>query len=152
MAQVRIRKALQIKNRIAGEVANLSKLIQTHNSHVERIDPPRFDVDKLIVERSQAVNKLVAVKTALATANVAIYEKISRLAELKAEIQLYRALPTNEGVQSSSYGVETKVVKIVATVNAAQVEDIVKARTIDIEKLQDEIDYFNSATEITIPD
>jgi hypothetical protein len=150
MAQVRIRKALQIKNRITGEIANLSKLIQANNSHQDGAS--RFDVAKLIVERAAAVNKLIAVKTALATANVAIYEKIARMAELKAEIQLYRTLPLSEGFQAVGYGDRAVQVKIVATVNAVDVENVVKARTLDIEKLQDEIDYFNSATEITIPD
>lgn len=156
MAQVRIRKALQIKNRITGEIANLNKLIMGNNSHqdgVGRFDVSnRFDVAKLLVDRAQAVEKLIAIKTALSNANVAIYEKIARMAELKAEIALYRALNTTEGVQSVGYGNEAKHIRIVATINAAQVEDIVKACTLVIEKLQDEIDYFNSVTEITIPD
>lgn len=150
MALVRIRKALQIKNRITGEIANLNKLIQGNNSHHEGAG--RFDVAKLLVDRAQAVEKLIAIKTALSNANVAIYEKIARMAELKDEITLYRSLNTAEGVQSVGYGVEAKHIRIVATVNAAQVEDIVKARTLDIEKLQDEVDYFNSATEIIVPD
>ena len=150
MAQVRIRKALQIKNRITGEVASLSKLIQANNSHQDGTG--RFDVVKLLNERSAAVEKLVAVKTALAIANVAIYEKIARMAELKAEIAFYRGLNTAEGVQNVGYGDRAVQVRIVATVDAAKVEDVVKARTLEIEKLQDEVDYFNSATEITIPD
>jgi len=150
MALVRIRKALQIKNRITGEIANLNKLIQGNNSHQDGAG--RFDVAKLLVDRAQAVEKLVAIKTALSNANVAIYEKIARMAELKDEITLYRALNTTEGIQSVGYGTEAKHIRIVATVNAAQVEDIVKARTLDIEKLQDEVDYFNSATEIVVPD
>ena len=150
MAQVRIRKALQIKNRITGEVANLSKLIQANNSHQDGTG--RFDVVTLLNDRAAAVEKLVAVKTALAIANVAIYEKIARMAELKAEIAFFRSLNTAEGVQNAGYGAQVVQVKIVATVDAAQVENVVKARTLDIEKLQDEIDYFNSATEITIPD
>jgi hypothetical protein len=150
MSLVRIRKALQIKNRITGEIANLNKLIQGNNSHQDGAG--RFDVAKLLVDRAQAVEKLVAIKTAISNANVAIYEKIARMAELKAEIAFYRSLNTAEGLQNSGYGDRAVQIKIVATVNAAQVEDIVKACTLAIEKLQDEVDYFNSATEIVIPD
>jgi hypothetical protein len=59
---------------------------------------------------------------------------------------------TNEGEQTTGYGINAVTINIVATVNASQVEDIVKARTLDIEKIQDEIDYFNSSTSIDIPD
>ena len=150
MAQVRIRKALQVKNRLAGEVAQLGKLIQANNSHRE--GQAKFDVLELILKRSDAVRKLIAVKTALAVANVSIYEKLARMAELKNEISLLRGLNTNEGEEEHGYGVNAKTVKVVATVTAAQVEDNVNKLTLEIEKLQDEVDYFNSTTEITIPD
>lgn len=150
MAQVRLRKALQVKNRIAGEIAQLGKLIQTNNSHQDGAS--RFDVSKLISDREVLVKKLVEIKTAISKANTEIYEKIALMAELKSEIQLYRGLNTNEGTASSGYGVEAKFIKIVATVNAAMVEDKVRELTLKIEKLQDEVDYFNSTTEIVIPD
>lgn len=150
MAQVRIRKALQIKNRISGEVANLTKLIQANNSHQK--GGSRFDVNDLIKSRASAVEKLIAVKAALAVSNVAIYGKIARMAELKSEIQMYRTLPTNEGCTEAGYGDRAKTIVIECTVNAVQVEERVKELTLEIEKLQDEVDYFNSTTEITIPD
>ena len=150
MAQVRIRKALQVKNRLAGEVAQLGKLIQANNSH--RDGQAKFDVSELVAKRNTAVQKLVAVKTALAVANVSIYEKLARMAEFKNEIALLRGLNTNEGEEELGYGERAKTVKVVATINAAQVEANVNALTLEIEKLQDEVDYFNSTTEITIPD
>lgn len=150
MAQVRLRKALQVKNRIAGEIAQLGKLIQSNNSHQDSAS--RFDVSKLISDREVFVRKLVEIKTAISKANTQIYEKIALMAELKSEIQLYRGLNTNEGIASSGYGPEAKVIKIVATVNAVMVEDKVRELTLKIEKLQDEVDYFNSTTEIVIPD
>lgn len=150
MAQVRIRKALQVKNRLAGEVAQLGKLIQANNSH--RDGQAKFDVSDLVTKRNAAVQKLIAVKTALAVANVSIYEKLARMAELKNEIALLRGLNTTEGEEELGYGERAKTVKIVATINAAAVEINVNTLTLEIEKLQDEIDYFNSTTEITIPD
>ena len=92
MAQVRIRKALQVKNRLAGELANIGKLIQEHNSHLE--GQVRFDVRALFAKRDQVLEKLIAVKTAIAVANVAVYEKLARMAELKNEITLLRRLNT----------------------------------------------------------
>jgi len=150
MAQVRIRKALQIKNRLAGEIANLNKLIQNNNSHREGVT--QFDVKKLLADRSNTVAKLVAVKSSLATANVAIYGKLTVLAELKDEIKFLRGLNTNSGEDEVGYGERAKTVKVVAEVTAADVELAVTRLTLEIEKLQDEVDYFNSTVEITIPD
>lgn len=149
MAKVRIRKALQIKNRLAGEVANLNKLIQSHNSRREDA-PKNFDVTALILDRENAVKKLIAVKTALAKANVSIYGHIYHMAELKDEIKFYRSLNTTEGSDEVGYGERARQVKISATINAANVESKVNELTIAIEKLQDEIDYFNSTTEIEV--
>ena len=150
MAQVRIRKALQIKNRLAGEIANLNKLIQSNNSHREGTSS--FDVTKLLNDRNAAVEKIIAVKTALAVANVPIYGKIARMAELKDEIKFLRSLNTTEGEDEMGYGERAKTFKIVAVVKAQDVENNVSRLTLEIEKLQDEVDYFNSTTEITIPD
>ncbi len=150
MAQVRIRKALQIKNRLAGEVAQLGKLIQANNSH--RDGQAKFDVGVLLVKRRDTVQKLVAVKTALALANVGIYEKLARMAELKNEVALYRNLNTTEGEEDLGYGERAKTVRIVASVTAPMVESNVTALNLEIEKIQDEVDFFNSTTEITIPD
>jgi hypothetical protein len=150
MTQVRIRKALQVKNRLAGEVAQLGKLIQANNSH--RDGQAKFDVGVLLVKRRDTVQKLVAVKTALALANVSIYEKLARMAELKNEVALYRNLNTTEGEEDLGYGERAKTVEIVASVTAANVETVVNALNLEIEKIQDEVDYFNSTTEITIPD
>ncbi len=150
MAQVRIRKALQIKNRLAGEIANLNKLIQANNSHNE--GQTRFDVKKLFADRSATVAKLVAVKTALAVANTSIYGKLATLAELKDEIKFLRGLNTNEGEEELGYGERAKTVKIVAEVTAADVEADVARLTLEIEKLQDEVDYFNSTTEVPVPE
>jgi hypothetical protein len=150
MAQVRIRKALQVKNRLTGEIANLNKLIMVNNSH--QAGTSKFDVMKLLVERKNTVEKLISVKTALALANVAIYEKLARMSEAKDSIKFLRGLNTSEGETEVGYGERSKAVKVVASVNAVMVEDVVKALTLDIEKLQDEVDFFNSTTEITIPD
>jgi flagellar hook-associated protein FlgK len=150
MATVKLRKALQIKNRLAGEIANISKLIERNNSHVKGTS--KFDVNKLIDERDRLVKNLIAIKTALAVANVAIYEKIAAMAEFKAEIQFYRALNTSEGTTEIGYGDRAKTVETVAVISAVEVEKRVKFLSLIIEKLQDEIDYFNSVTEVTIPD
>jgi hypothetical protein len=150
MTQVKLRKALQVKNRLAGEVANLTKLIQANNSTVEGTS--KFNIAALFDERAATVEKLTKVKTAIAVANVPIYEKIDTLAEIKSHIAMLRSLNTAEGVQSHGYGENTKTYTIVAFVNAAEVEVMVKRLNLDIEKLQDEIDYFNTVTEITIPD
>jgi hypothetical protein len=150
MAQVRIRKALQVKNRLAGELANLGKLIQENNSHLE--GQGRFNVRELFTKRNETLQKLIAVKTAIAVANVTVYEKIARMAELKNEITLLRSLNTSEGEENIGYAVASKTVKRVAEVNAVDVEGNVEMLTSKIEALQDEIDHFNATTEITIPD
>lgn len=152
--KVKIRKALQIKNRLTGEIARLNSQIQTSNQYIE--DQPKvFNAATLLGSRQTLVSRLIAIKTAISIANVAIYEKIAKLAELKDEITLLRSLRTNESVDTKVvYGTSnvTKEVKTKVDINAIEVETFVSEKEKAIEALQDEIDYFNNVTEIEIPE
>lgn len=147
---VKLRKALQIKNRLTGEIGQLSKLIQQNNLY--RDGKSRFDVNQLMKERSAKVEQLINLKTEISKANVAIYAKMAQMEELKAQIQLYRGLNTDDGEREVGYGEYAKTHIMIAYITAQQVENKVAELTKQIEDLQDQIDYYNGTTDITLDD
>jgi hypothetical protein len=94
---MKIAKALKMKNQLAGEVAQLKDLLAKQNS---RSTKQKFDYDnREVLTRLRAkLDELVKVKTAVAAANVEIYDRIFRLAELKGLATTLNALDTKAGV------------------------------------------------------
>src|SRR3954462_14575706 len=84
---VTLAKALSVKNRLAGRLAQARTNIETYNSVVagQRDGEGRSDVDvRAEYERLLMLQEgLVAVKAAIQRANVAVYEDVLRLGEKK---------------------------------------------------------------------
>src|ERR1700728_3647834 len=92
LESVTLAKALSVKNRLAGRLAQARTNIETYNSVLagQRGDEGRATVDvRAEYERLLMLQEgLVAVKTAIQRANTAIYEDVLRLGERKALIQM----------------------------------------------------------------
>lgn len=144
---ITLRKALQVKNRLAGEIGQLNKLIQQNNSVQE--GRAQFNVEELLKKRNKKVETLIKLKTDIAVANTSIYEFLARLEEHKAQIQFLRSLPTRSGEYEIGYdGNGTKYANFVAHVGATDVEAEVNNISQLIEELQDRVDHYNSTTMI----
>lgn len=146
---MKLAKALKLKNRLAGEVANAQRLIVAANV-VEGQNQPPHDVEKLMKGLETSQKALAALKGKISAANAPIFEKIYLMAEMKSRISFLRTIPTQDGTfqQPGRYGVETKTVLYRATVKASDVERDVKFLSDEIERMQDELDEFNAKTEI----
>lgn len=155
-------KALKTKNRLAGEVARLKAQINAFN--VVRIkivnygasDEKRFsrarpiDVGKAMVDLEGKVRELINLKTAIAKANVGIYQKIEEMNEAKGMITFYEAMP-----EDRADDIDTEEDVVTATSWENIVTSSMKARIIEtnrklVEMLQDEIDEYNATTYIEI--
>jgi 3-methyladenine DNA glycosylase AlkD len=145
-----LRKALQHKNKLAGQVSSLNELIKNHNCHVEGSGTNHFDVNKLVNDRVRAIKELIKIKSAIAIANVPIYEDIYTMAELKASIAFFKEIPTRDGVEVMGYGEHRTEIKRIAAINAKDVVDTIAEMQIQIDELQDKIDSFNASHSITI--
>lgn len=148
--ELTLRKALNVKNRLIGEVHRLTSKTPPFNCHRED-QPPAYELEELLEKRKKVVESLIALKTAIATANVPIYEKIARVAELKTEITMYQVFKTSP---ISIYDYDDKgdriTIKTIVKMPENEVDDKISALQKEIEALNDEIDYYNGTTKINV--
>jgi hypothetical protein len=141
---MKIAKALKLKNQLAGEVAQLKELLTKQNV---RSTKQKFDYDnhEVLARLKTKLAELVKVKAALAAANVEIYDKIFRLAELKGFVAALAALDTKSGVFHEGHGFTeaSHEVDYVAQLGKVEVDKIVAELNVEIQSLQDALDEFN---------
>lgn len=143
---VTISRALKEKNRWAGKLKELRDKIRENNSH-EQGQIQSVDVAKAIEAAEEAEEMLIAVKTAIATANTPIVGKIVELEEVKGKIAFYRDLQTKEGVFRTFKEItETYVV----TISGSKKNEILDELQKRANNLQDELDDFNSSHRVKI--
>jgi hypothetical protein len=120
--KMKIAKALKLKNKLAGEVAQLKDLLSKQNV---RSTKQKFDYDnsKVLADLRAKVDELVKVKTALGAANAEAYDKIFRLAELKGLVKTLTDLDTKQGVlvERGDYG-SSPAVEVEYTAQLKKVE------------------------------
>jgi dynactin complex subunit len=156
--KVTIAKALNLKNRLVGEKERLFRTVSASNSRLET-QKVNYEAKVELEKYEKIVEALVAVKSAIATANAPVYGKIYRIAELKSKAAQLRQINTNEqDHEETKYNRQTGEEETVKTVKRvvylkdtdidAKVRDIEK----EIEKLHDELTAFNHTTQIEVPE
>jgi hypothetical protein len=144
---MKLYQALKQKNKLAGEIKALEQLLQQKNSRV-KTQENKFDVGALFGELSLKRKELVELKTSISVTNTPIQGKIFTLSELKAEAAFYSRLPTKEGLfKMNSYGPSDQE-EYVAHLDELEVSKKRKEIEESIEKLQEELDYFNHTTDL----
>lgn len=148
---MKLAKALKLKNQLAGEVAELKKLLAAQNV---RSTKQKFDYDNhdVLVRLRAKLDELVRVKTALAVANADAYERIFRLAELKGLVTTLEALETKSGVfhEGGGYGQAVHEVEYTAQLGKAEVDQLVAGLKNEVQSLQDALDEFNFAHAVSL--
>jgi hypothetical protein len=147
--QITIRKALQVKKTLVGEIAQLRGLIVKYNS--QKAENKHIDLTKVHADYVAKVESLIKLKTAITKANVGIYESIIMVEEVKGRIALLGSLDTSETEDkyvpaTSEYVEVAKVVHL----NLTQVNEKVTVLKAELETLLDKIDHFNSNTLIEV--
>ncbi|MBI3853791.1 MAG: hypothetical protein HY298_26435 [Verrucomicrobia bacterium] len=141
---MKIAKALKLKNQLAGEVAQLKDLLAKQNV---RSTKQKFDYDsREVLARLRAkLDELINVKAAIAAANVEVYQKIFRLAELKGVVTTLTSLDTKAGVfhEGGRFGEPAYEVEYVAQLGKVDVDQHVAELKNEIQALQDALDEFN---------
>ena len=149
MAKYSLRKALQVKKNLTGEIAKLRSKIAQFNC--QRNANKHINVTELVQELDKLTNKLIAIKTALAKANVDIYEDILVADELKGLIAFYEGLNTEEDGQEYKAGEIIRYTNTVA-IDYSVKESRVKALKTELENRLEKIDNFNASHHIEIAD
>lgn len=141
-----IKQALKKKNVLVNEIKQEFVKANTYNS-VEvgnkRAYSSRIALQNYLVK----TNELIALKTAIHVANAPVYDKIFRLSELKSVVKYLNALNCQEGKEQNRYGsVEPRILEV--EIDIVERDTMVKEFEVEIDKLQEELDYHNATTEL----
>lgn len=142
-------KALSVKNRLAGRLAQARTNIETYNSVLEgQRQAGGVDV-RAELERFEALQEaIIAVKAAIQRANIPIYEEILRLGEAKSRLQMLSGLNTKHGTEP---GFNTVEFRYDAVIQKPEVLQRIRAIEAEIDTAQDRINQYNASTRIELP-
>lgn len=153
-----IAKALKVKNRIVGEIANNANKLNTLNSiEVRTLNLPWEDHQKKILAiREETFNvlfpKLIRLKTAIQKANAGIADKLVELQEAKSSVAFWKGIPKKEGFFAPNYSDKNELNEWKCVIPPHESEEELKKTQDRINDLQDEIDAYNSVTKIQFED
>ena len=142
---VTIARALKEKNRIAGELAKVRKILSQKNSH-ERGDVLKLDLKKLYEQEERLVGLLVKTKAKIALANKDIVSKIIELSETKSRLAWISAINTFEG----SSGTYSNKSEYIAELDELKQQEWIKKLQRRANQLQDQLDEHNGVRHIEI--
>jgi hypothetical protein len=149
-----IKKALKEKNKLVGVIAQEFAKVSQYNSLPEGEKAP-YDAKDSLESWLGKIDELISLKTKIHKANVKVQEKIFRLSELKSIIAQLKRLDCSEGKISSTGGRrrfyaedESSAVNKVVSISIIERDNLVKKYEDEIEKLQEELDLFNSKTKL----
>lgn len=140
---MKIYQALKLKNRIASEIKELENIVRQNNS-VQESAVRRFDVKSSMSEIDKRRKELIDLKDRINKANVPIFSKILYLGEMKAQAAFIKSISTSESISHYSSG----PIKNTVIFNALESRAMLRECEDLIEKIQEEIDVFNSETSI----
>ena len=148
MASITLRKALQTKKTLVGDIAKLKTTIEKFNS--QETPNKHINLEKIHAEYMAKIAQLIALKTAITKANVEIYEAIVAADETKAMISMYEGLNTSDSTMKRGPDGQYSTIPLTVYFDYSMVEEAVKLLKEKLQDLLDKIDYFNSNTTITI--
>lgn len=148
---MKLTKALKHKNQLAGDLAELKLRLAKQNSRAATV-PFDYDANEVLAAIREKVDELVAVKSAIAAANVAIYPLIFRLAELKGLAVSIKSLDTRQGVfkEGGGFSLNASEIEYIAQIKQAEVDALVSDLEAEISAIQDELDEFNHSQFVSL--
>ena len=150
VATISLAKALKLKNRLAGRLAQINNELQQSNSVLqEQVTLPGFkNFSKNLELRRALVQSILDVKNALYKANAGIQPSLNEMAELKSEISFLNSLPTTEGTYKHGYQNTDNV--YVCNLSKEEINLRIRELEARIDRLQDEVDAYNVTSKITV--
>lgn len=142
-------KALKIKSRLIGELNRARELIRRDNSHtnipgIETRQQKNIEFQKLVKRSEDLIADIVSIKSAISKANIHIYDKIFYMDELKSLLDYIKTISVEEGETYDFKCGEKVVVNKSVYINQSEVDKMISETQQKINKLQDEIDDYNS--------
>jgi hypothetical protein len=139
-------QALKNKNRLAGEIVRLQGILQRENA--------RRSDSVSTVNREETWDKILKIsdelgtlKAKIAEANVKIYSKLERMAELKGRIAFLQSLPIRSGPELVYLGGEQRqTYNWDSFISREKVDEFITDLQLTINNIQDEVDSYNAQT------
>lgn len=144
--EVSLAKALKLKNRLTGRIAQWTNDIKAYNSRQEGAE--MIDVPRRFVERARFIEQLIDLKTAINQVNQPIQKTIYQLAERKALLAMLSEINTTHGAVIQYH--QQMPVQFVAQLRKEQLDQERLRIEQEIDTLQDELDRYNALTTLRV--
>lgn len=142
-----IKQALKLKNKLIKSISDNTKLLQEYNT-VEVGNERPYSPVLLMGNITKSTYELIELKSKIHRSNAPMFEKIFEMSELKSNIKALQKLDCTEGKSNRDrYRMESELV-LTSEVSLVERNEIIREMEDRIEELQDEMDVFNSNTEI----
>ena len=158
--KITLRKALNLKNKLVGEINELGTTITMHNCYnVGRNSiSEKIDVKAKLAEYIGKKNALIALKTAIVNANAgsngsnSIYGTLVKIEETKSLITFLKGIQTDTSSREhTDYRTDkVTVIEVNVQVSYEEVQSHIKQAEEKLEKLLDEVEEFNGNTRIEV--
>jgi hypothetical protein len=146
---MKLHKALKLRKKLIGEIAQLKSQIQSKNSYlVGSLNPEKYNVPKLYKELMEKIDQLTGLKFVINEANREIQSKIYTLAEYKALIVFWNGVPVAEGTHEGGRFGSEALREYAVQVDEQTRNAYVKEYQEKVDALQEEIDVYNYTTDI----
>lgn len=144
---MKLNKALKVKNRIVNELNILQDIIRSNNTFNEN-SQLQYDSS---VEYKKYINKLselIKLKANIQKANSGISLQLTEQAELKSTLTFLRTIPVRIGIENQGYGDNLVTINWKSHLDNKFLREETDSIQNRINLIQDEIDEYNSVTDI----
>ena len=141
-----IKQALKRKNKLVTLISEEFSKASTYNS-IEEGNARPYSATEALQKWQQYSDELVSLKSRIHRANAPVYDKIFMMSELKSQIKHLRSLNCAQGKERNRWNENEPIIRH-AEINTVERDTMVKDMEARIELIQDELDKFNTYTEI----
>lgn len=158
--KITLRKALNLKNKLVGEIAALGAEIVRHNQYDTGRNSisEKIDVGAKLAEYTKKKYNLIDLKAAIVNANAgsdgsnSIYSTLVHIEETKALIAFLKSIPcdTSNREQTDYRAEKVTVIEVTVQVPYENIQSMIKQSEQNLEKLLDAVEEFNGNTKIEV--
>jgi hypothetical protein len=154
MTKITLAKALVVVKQLGQKMSDFHKRFITNFTTETAGLYPNYNPAELETELFETMEKLIELKTKIQTANVPIYPKILKMAELKGLTKQFQVANTNQQRVENQYNALNQLVKTNIPLfpywTERQKDVKLDGLRKDISNLQDELNKFNNTTEVEV--
>lgn len=146
---MKIHKALKVKNRLAGEISKLQEILKRENSR-RSDNPSTVNCEEIYKNYQDVAGKLIQIKSSISRASAGIASSLSKLSECKNQLNYLNSLPTRRGVEAVFIGRDQEKLEYTwdTFLSREDIDKLTSELQLAINNLQDEIDNYNSSTDV----